>query len=142
MPAPLIAVAHRHPAIGDDCIGAVYGFEGVAGHRDASIVGLRPIDEFARWREFRRRRDAKTEVESRRGMNPAREHIVAVAAPGDRAALDRPAMFLEGQDVRHHLRRMRFPRQPIDDRHRRVPRQFPYIFVFEGADHDRIHKPR
>ena len=63
------------------------------------------------------------EVEALRGVDPRRQHVVVVAAPGDLAAADRAAMLLEGEDVGHHLAGMRLLGQAVDDRHGRVARQ-------------------
>ena len=71
-------------------------------------------------------------------MHPGRQHVVGVAGPGHGAAADRAALLLEGHDVGQHLAGMRAPRQPVDHRHRGVPRELGHRLVIEDADHDGI----
>jgi len=59
------------------------------------------------------------------GVHPRSQYVVSVAGPRHGAAADRTAMLLERHDVGQHLAGMRTPRQAVDDRHRRIARQFP-----------------
>src|SRR6266481_6857249 len=47
-------------------------------------------------------------------------------------------MLFEGHEVRHHLARMRTPRQPVDDGHGGVGRQLEQRLMIENTDHDGI----
>mgnify|MGYP003349037700 CR=1 FL=1 len=53
-----IFIAHRHPAIGDDDIGAFYRFARIAGDVESDIVGAGPVDERRIGRQRRRLEDA------------------------------------------------------------------------------------
>src|ERR1019366_7152449 len=86
--------------------------------------------------------DMQRKVELPRGMDPARQHIVGIAAPGDRASLDGAFVFLERQNVRHHLTGMRPLRQSIDDRHTGVAGKFEHGGMIENANHDRVDETR
>ncbi len=47
-------------------------------------------------------------------------------------------MLFESEDVRHHLAGMGLLGQAVDDRNRRVARQFLHVGMVENADHDRV----
>ena len=91
--APLRAcsrlVAHRHPDVGHDAIGAPRRLERIVGHIDRRAFRLAQSSRPAPAKR-RRRGDPQREAEARRGMHPGGRDIVAVADPGDRAAFDRP----------------------------------------------------
>src|SRR5664280_3035373 len=71
-------------------------------------------------------------------VHPGCQHVVAIAAPGHRAAADRPALLLERHHVGQHLARMRTPGEPVDYRHRGVARKLGHRLVIENTDHDRV----
>src|ERR1700730_7290810 len=138
----LVHVAHRNPAIRDDRIRSLHRLMGIVDELQAGARTARPIDEADLWIESGGGRDMKRKIESLRGVDPAREHIVGIAAPSDRAPLDRAFLFLESEDVRHHLTGMRTLGQAIDHRYIGVVGEFDHRRVIEDADHDRIHETR
>ena len=73
---------HRHPGVGDDAIGAGGGLRGSVVSRTAALRA-RPVEHAPRRRQLGRAGQPQLEVEAHRRVNPARRHIVAVAAPGD-----------------------------------------------------------
>ena len=90
----------------------------------------------------RRTCDIDREIEALRRVNPACEHVVGVARPGDCAVLDRAAMLLEGQDIGHDLTGMRPLGKAVNDRHFGVERQFGKLVMIEHADDDGIDEAR
>ncbi len=53
-------------------------------------------------------------------MDPRRRHVVAVARPGDRLALDGALVLLVGHDIGHQLAGVGFVGEPVDHRHGRA----------------------
>ena len=142
MAESLVNIAHRDPAIRDDRVGSLYRLIGIADELQTGARTARPIEKSGLQIEPGWGCDMKRKIEPLRGMDPAREHVVGVAAPGDRAPLDRTFHFLESQNVRHHLTGMRTLRQTIDDRHIGVTGEFEHGGMVEDANHDRVDKTR
>ena len=65
--------------------------------------------------------------------------IIAITCPGHHLPGNRAAMFLKGHDIGHQLAGMGYIREAIDDRHRRMFRQFADFLHIIGAQHDGIH---
>ena len=133
-----VAVAHRHPGVGDDAVGILDRLFRVLADLDRGARRLHPVHQPFLGAQFGRRRHPQLEVEALGRVHPGRQHIVGIAGPGHRAAADRPALFLEGHHVGQHLAGMRAPRQPVDHRHRGMAREFGHRLVVEDADHDRV----
>src|SRR5208283_2170599 len=91
----LVNIAHRDPAIRDDRVGSLYRLIGIADELQTGARTARPIEKSGLQIEPGWGCDMKRKIEPLRGMDPAREHVVGVAAPGDRAPLDRTFHFLE-----------------------------------------------
>ena len=137
-----VGVAHGHPAVGDDRLRARDRGVRVAGDVHRRAILRRPVDQALRRRKLGRRRDIDREAETRGGVNPARQHIVAVADPGDRAPANVAQTLLEGEEIRHDLAGMREFGEAVDDGHRGVARQLGQIVVRENADHDGVDEAR
>src|SRR5665213_2748130 len=90
----VLVLAHRNPSVGDDAIGAGHSSRRVGRRADARAFGLGPIQRLVGRKEFRGTGDPQLESETRRGMNPADQHVVAVAAPGHDLALGRALELL------------------------------------------------
>ena len=133
-----IGIAHRDPDVGHDAIRAGNRFHRIGGdmHARAALPG--PAHDLGRRRQFVRHSQPQFEIELDRSMDPGGGHIVAVAAPGDRPAPDRAAMFLEGHHIGHELAGMGPVRQPVDHRHVRVRGQLQQLLFLRAAQHDRI----
>ena len=136
--ALFLAVVHRNPDVGNDRIRIAHGGNGIVMDAHPRAVRLRPGERFRRRAALRRAADGEIEIETRRGMDPARRDIVAVAAPGDALAGNGAALLLEGHHVRHQLAGVRAVRQPVDDRHFGIFGKLGQLVVIVGADHDRI----
>ncbi len=116
----------------------LHGSLGIGAEHDRRAGGLDEVPHHLFRRKLRRRRDIELELETLGGMRPGRQHVVVVAGPGHRPALDRAAMLFVGHEVGHHLARVRAPCQAVDDGHRRIFRQLQQGLVIEDADHDGV----
>jgi hypothetical protein len=68
-------------------------------------------------------------------LQPGVGHVVAVAHPGHRLALDGAAVLDVGEDVRQDLAGVELVGQAVDDRHARVRGEGVDLGLLVGADH-------
>ena len=142
VPARAVAVAHRHPGVGDHAVGALRGLLRIGAELDRGTRALDPVEQPFLRGQLRRGRDLQAEIEPLGGVHPGGEHVVGVAGPGHGLAADRAAVLLEGHHVGEHLARMGAPGEAVDDRHRRMAGEPDQHLVIEGADHDAVDVAR
>ncbi|OIQ66674.1 hypothetical protein GALL_517530 [mine drainage metagenome] len=78
------------------------------------------------------------EIEHFRCLQPGVEHIVGIADPGDRLALDAAAMLDIGEHVGQDLARMELVGQTVDHRHARIRGEALDDVLSVSADHDQV----
>src|SRR5690606_20509612 len=83
--------------------------------------------------------NVQREAEDLGRLQPGVGHVVGVADPGHRPALDGAAHFHEGEDVGKNLTGVVLVGQPVDDRYPRVRCEAFDACLFEGADHHNVH---
>src|SRR5262245_26433234 len=138
VPTVAVAVAHRHPGVGDAAVIALDRLLGIPAHPDIGWRRLDPVHQPLLRLELGRGGDAQAELEAVGGMHPRRQHIVGIARPGHGLAADRAAMLLEGHNIGQHLAGMRAMGQAVDHRHGRMLRELEQHVVIERADHDAV----
>ena len=132
-----ILFAHADPHIGVKDIGAGAGTEHVGGNHD---VPTRPVHEFGRWLELGGGGDAQGETEFGGGPNPRTGHVaVAIADEGDREAVQRTALFNDGEKITQNLARMLKVGECIDCADAAQGRELFDVALGVGADDRSLH---
>ena len=104
--------AHGNPNVGIEQIGARRGRFDVLGHQNFSS---RALEQIGRGLKGRGCRNAQFKTEFGRREGPRVGHIAgAITKKGDRFAPDRPALFLECENVRKDLARVLLVGQRVD----------------------------
>ena len=133
-------VAHRHPGVGDDAIGAARPpRSGSSVTLDRRALALRPVEQLGRRLQLLRAGEPQLEAEARRGMDPAAS---ATLLPSPLQAIVRPsigpfcsskvitsAMIWQGWDASV---------RPLITGTVACARELVERLVRSGADHDRI----
>src|SRR5215472_4252279 len=133
-----VMAAHGNPGVGHHAIRIPDRRLDVAGDGDPGTLAARPIDNVLRRAQFLRAGEVELEGKPLGGVNPGGGHIVAVAAPGDLAPGDGPAMLLEGHHIGHQLAGMRPVGQAVDDRHRRMLGHLDQLLLLRRPQHDDV----
>src|SRR3990167_241775 len=133
-------VAHAGPHIGGDDVGTLAGFERIAEKLiAASACPACPNGQFFIYFVTLGRAHMHLEAQQRGGLQPGVGHVVAVADPGHRLALDGASVLDEGEDVGQDLAGVEFVGQAVDDGHTRMLRKTLDLGLLEGADHHQVH---
>ena len=144
----LVGLAHRHPDVRVEEVGALDALVDVVGDGDAGagLRGARPVlvDELRVRPELLRGDDAHVHAEHGAGFEQRAAHVVAgVAEEGVGDLLERFVRVLaHGQHVGQHLRRVELVGQAVVDRHAGVLGQDLDELLREAAVLDRVvHAP-
>ena len=142
-----LGLAHRHPDIGVDEVGACHGGVNILGQRDPRAGfggdGIGLVTDLRIGPQAFGRAQAHIHAHLRPADQQAVTHVVARIAHeaiGD-LAQRLVGMFLHGQEIGKDLRRVEFVRQPVIDGHASVLRQRLDDRVTKSAIFDRVIDP-